>query len=168
VELDTLDLYAIDQQEETSKDAIGLILNILIITTIVTLVMFFVFIGIEILAKAAFFKHLAMFSFLLFIIAGVGVIIACSIQLVRFFRLIIKGGKLMKVLKRFILIYTLSFTAFIAISFIIGKGPEWISSIIKSVLIAISIFFYTEVGVFYKELKKEYSLNTSSGEGDRE
>jgi len=162
----SIELQTLNSQGEPSKDIIDTIFEILMITAIASLVMFFVFAAIGILTNLTFFKYLMLFSIIVLLITAGGLIIVSTILLFSFIRVVIKGGRLKKVLKRFILIYTLSFIILIIISFLIHKNPEWIKVILYSLLIALPIFLSTEVVIFYKAIKKEYSLNTSPDESD--
>ena len=162
----SIELLTLNPQEVPSKDIIDTIFEILMITAIASLVMFFVFAVIAILAKLTFLRYLALFSILVFLITCVGIIILSAIQLFKYIRIVIKDGRLKSVLKRFTLIYTLSFITLIIISFIIHKNPEWIEVILRSLSISFPIFMLTEVYIFYKEIKKEYTLNTSPHESD--
>lgn len=162
----SIELHNLNLQEEPTKDRLDTIFDKLMITVIASLVMFFIFAAIVILAKLTFLKYLMLFSILVFLIAGGGLIIIGTILLFSFIRIVIKDRGLKKVLKRVTLIYTPSFIILIIISFIIHKNSEWIEVILYSLLITLSIFLSTEVLMIYKEIKKEYSSNTSPDECD--
>lgn len=162
----SVEFHALNPQEEHSKDIIGTIFDILMLTITTSLVMSIIF-AIAILAKLTFFKYLMLLSLLVFFITAGGLMIIGTIQLIRFIRIVIKGGRLKKVLRRVIVIYTLSFIILIIINFIIHKNLEWIEIAMHSVLITLPISVSTEVVMFCKEIKKDLSLNTSSEEDDR-
>ncbi|MFL0248674.1 hypothetical protein [Candidatus Clostridium stratigraminis] len=162
----TIELQSLNIQDEPSKDIIGTIFDILMKTAIASLVLFFIFAAILIFAKYTFFKYLMIFSLLVFLLTAGGLIIVGTIMVFTFIRIIIKGGRLKEVLKRFILISTLSFIILIIINFIKYKNPEWIEAFLKSLLISLPTFLSIETFMLYKEIKKEYSLNTSPDEGD--
>lgn len=154
------ELHTLNLQEMPSKEIIDTIFDKLMITVIASLVMFFVFAAIVILGKLTFLKYFMLFCILIFLIAGGGLIIIGIIQLFSLIRIVIKCGRLKKVLKKFIIIYALSFFIVTIISFIIHKNPEWIKSIFNSLMITLPIFLSTEVVMFYKKIKQEYSLNS--------
>ena len=160
------ELNDIDFQEKSSKDILGTILNILIITAISSLVMTIVSIVIALLTNLSSFKNLALFCLLLFLITAVVLIIIYIIFLFSFVRAVIKQGRLKKVLGKFILIYTLTFTILTIMSLTIHKNPEWIYSLLYSFVITFSIILYTEVYIFYKEMKQKYQSITPSDDYD--
>ncbi|MBM7868612.1 hypothetical protein JOC70_000081 [Clostridium pascui] len=50
--------------------------------------------------------------------------------------------------------------------FIIYKNLDWFGCLLHSLMMTILIIIYTEVAIIYKEIKKEYSMNTSPDESD--
>lgn len=162
----SIELQDLNLDEEPSKDIIGTILDILMTTTIASLILLIIFAFIAVVTKLNFLKFFVIFSLLVFLISAGGLIIVSSIQIISLIRVLIKGGKFKKALKRFILIYTLSFIILIIISFIVNKNLQWIQVILRSLLIAFPVFLSIEVIMFSKEIKKEYSLDTTTEEND--
>lgn len=145
---------------------IGTILDILIITTIASLVMCLVFGAIGMLAKLSFMTSLAGFCFLIFLITAVVLITIGIILLICFIINAIKRDGLKKLIKRYIKTFFLSFIILTVIHFIRYKNPEWIKSSLYSLLITFSLFFKTEVSIFSKEIDQEHSFDDPSDESD--
>lgn len=163
----SIELQHLNYQEKPSKHIADKIFDVLIVTAIVSIVMFFVFAAITIINNLSILRYLMIFSLLIFFLAIAGIIIVSTVMLFSLFRELIKEVGLKKVLKGFILIYALTAIVLIIINFIIHKQLVWIQSLIYSLIITIPILFIYEAVVLYKELKKICLLNTSNDEDDR-
>ncbi|GEM_PF-555598 len=164
----SMELETLDFKEKPSKDYIDIIFNSLQITAIASLVAFFVFAAITLLTKISYFKYFVLISFFLFVLSGIGIIIVGFILFFSFLKEVKKWGGLKNVLKRFFLILTLLFIIQMILVFIINKNLDWFKCLLRSLIMTLPISIFTETVIIYKEIKKEYTMNTSPDESDIE
>jgi len=151
---------------QRTKNIIGTILSIVIITWTVSLVMLIVFGAIGKLAKLSFMTSLGRVCLFTFMIA-LGVMMPIAIILLICFIIDeIKRDGLKKLLKRLLKTLTPLFIIVLVINFFKHKKLEWIDSLFYSLTITLIMFFKTEIDIFNEKREQEYSLNASSDKSD--
>ena len=160
------ELEALNYKEKPSKDYVDIIFNGLQITAIASLVAFFIFFAIVLFFKLSYFKYFMLFSISIFLLTAIGIIIVFIIQFFSFLKEVKKEGRLKNVLIRFFLIFTLLFIIQMIFIFIMHKNLDWVSCLLTSLIMTLPVIISTEVAILCKEIKKEYSVNTSPDESD--
>jgi len=160
------ELETLNYKEKPSKDYIDIIFNTLQITAIASLVAFFIFAAITLFSKLSYFKYFALFSIIIFLLTVIGIIIVGFILFFSILKDLKKERRLKNVVKRFFLIFTLIFIIQMVLIFIMHKNLDWFKCLFYSLMMALPIDISTEAAIMYKELKKEFSMNTSSDESD--
>lgn len=162
----SVELETLNYKEKPSKDYIDIIFNGFQITAIASLAAVFIFGVIALFSKLSYFKYFALFSIIIFLLTGIGIIIISIISLFSILKDLKKEGRLKNVLKRFFLIFILLFIIQMIFIFIMHKNLDWFGCLLHSLMMTIPIIIYTEVAIIYKEIMKEYLMNTSPDEGD--
>ena len=145
----------IKKLNQPTKNIIGAILDILIISTIASLAICLVFSVIGKFAKLSFMTSWAGVCFLISLITGGVLITIASILLILYIIDKIKRGELKKLFKKYIKTFAIVFIIVMVICFIKYNNLEWISIFRYSLLITLFQVIKTEAAAFRKEIEQE-------------
>ena len=161
-----MELETLDYNEKPSKDYMDKIFYVLQITAIASLVAVIISLAATIIFKIAFLEYLALFSLLIFLLSGIGTLLIGIKYIFSFIKYLKEERRLIDVLKRFLLIFTIIFIIQMIPIFIMHKTKDWFERLLFSFVMTIPIIVYTEIAIIYKKIKNELSMDTSLDESD--
>ena len=162
----SLELETIDYNEKPTKDYIDKIFYVLQITAIVSIVAVIISLAITIMFKIAFLEYFALFSLLIFLLSGIGIMLIGIKYIFSFIKYLKEEKRLINVLKRFLLIFTIIFIIQMIRIFILHQNINWVERLLFSFMMTFPIIFYIEISIAYKKIKADLSMVTETDESD--
>lgn len=162
----SLKLETLNYNEKPSKDYIDKIFNVLQITAIASIIAVIISLAITIIFKIAFLEYFALFSLLIFLLSGIGVLLIGIKYIFSFIKYLKEERRLINALKRFLLIFTIIFIIQMIPIFIMHKTIDWLERLLFSFMMTFPISFYIEIAIAYKKIKDDLSMVTETDESD--